>query len=773
MSVIYTLHESIDYLLRQGFYTSLPTNRARVQSLLAGAILGLGQTLPAENILRNKERFFYDLVDPALQRFTRQLSNKHITSTPTLRTMTHAMVDMRLALAHNPTLLNNPIESLSWITAKQEVPLFKDSTLEVFKKLNISPFDIEIKHLFKAFVEADGNLYQTTMDGIHAYHRRSFTRVNGTQIPLPSITEEELSIIAGGYLGILIAYILPIPVTPADKFDIHWVTQILPQVYSLVDQFNERAIMDVAHIEKVAKAIYFNRYSVVHAVPRIAHNLVYLLLTNTTTSLPPALLEGMNENLRDQIADDTRDVLEKAFTMVETDELDSLGVALPDRFDFVELDNAVLEAIDRDMALVHSLQDAYSRGALSESDVVSLEHLHARYYNYTATVPGISLEDVRGGRYHGLSVSTEGAGLIIFGALAAAITAAIMLAINAIMSLFTGTKQVSKNIDIVADTNKYINNMFTQINQQANRFSDAFAEYGKHFDEVIAALEEQETQIAKSMVVRLLNAVRRYNPQAKIPKLDVFGEGLMWILQNMNTQDKITALLFTRGDNSQVPQVSKAFSEQSRYNTLLKHTNASMQGIYDTVDAMSDVADETIVNRIITELKSGDQSRTLTAFSAETKTFSENLAVHVNLATEIVNDTTAVNQTKVWELVSKDASVLKELFREVETRSDVATKFLKNLKTKQDRTLKIIEDAVKSGKIDDKKGKQINDVYRERVRVCRESLVKIARMGGALLKQEMIILRFSKDFKTLVTDVKNSLDFVTDKLNNGVEFTDE
>lgn len=773
MTTIYQLQESVDTLLKQGFYVSLPNNRARVQSLLAGAILGLGQTLPADNILSQKQRFFYDLVDPSLNRFTRNLANKNVTSTPTLRTMTHAMVSLRLAMAHNPTELGNPIESLAWLTAKHDVPLFKDATLDVFKKLNISPFDIEIKHLFKAFVEADGNLYQTTMNGIETYCRRSYTRVNGTQVPLPSITEEELAIIAGGYLGILVAYVLSIPVTPVDQLDVYWAKSILPEVYGLVDQFNERAIMDVAHIEKVAKAIYFTRYNAIHQPALIAHTAVYLLLTSATSTLPPALLENMHESLRDQIADDSRDLISSFSAAQETHDSDSFSAIGFDRMDFIELDNKILESMEKDMNLMYALQDCYARGALSDSDVISLEQLHARYYNYTSKIPNVSLEDVRSGKYYGQTVSTEGVGLIIFGVVAAAITGAIFMAVEAIMRLFMGSKQVGEKINIVAETDKYIKNIFTQISEQANQFNDVFAEIGRELEEAIAEAVAKSQENATRQVRIILSAARRYNPQAKIPKTDVVNEGVKWILQNLNTPDKITALMYTRSDNEHVPQVSKAFTGTSPFANLKKHTDQSFESTMLAAELLTEVGNESILSKIIGEFKNGDHSKTLSAMSAASKQLTEVSNSAIERAMGLIDDTTAVNQKSVWEFTYVNGTEISSLFKAIDVKAKTMAEHLKKVKTTQERALRVVEDAVKSGKIDDGKGKQINDVLRDRIKASREVLVKTSRMGGIILKQEMTIVRFSQDLKAVVDNSYQTQKFIANALNGGTRYKDE
>lgn len=773
MTTIYQLQESIDTLLKQGFYVSLPNNRARVQSLLAGAILGLGQTLPADNILSQKQRFFYDLVDPALNRFTRNIANKQVTSTPSLRTMTHAMVSLRLALAHNPTELGNPIESLAWITAKYDVPLFKDSTLEVFKKLNISPFDIEIKHLFKAFVEADGNLYQTTMNGIETYCRRNHTRINGTQIPLPSITEEELSIIAAGYLGILVAYILTIPVTPVDQLDVYWAKSILPEVYGLVDQFNERAIMDVSHIEKVAKAIYFTRYNAIHQPSLIAHNAVYLLLTSTTSTLPPALLENIHEALRDQIADDSRDLLKSFSAAQETQDTDSLRAPTADRMDFAELDNLILESMDKDMQQMYALQECYASGSLSDADVVSLEQLHARYYAYTSKVPNVSLEDVRSGKYYGQTVSTEGLGLIIFGVIVAAIASAILMTVETIKRLFSGSQQVGNKINIIAETDKYIKGMFMQISKQANQYNHLFAQIGREIEDTIEEAIGQSQDTAPRQVRTILSAVRRYNPTAKIPKTEALTDGVLWILQNLNSPEKITALMYTRSDNEHVPQVSKAFTGAGPFANLKKHTDQSFESTILAAELLTQAGNESLLSMIINEFKNGDYSKTLSGMAAASKQLSEVTTNAVERAVGLIEDTTAVNQKTIWEFTYVNGAEISSLFKAIDVKAKTMSAHLQKVKSTQERALNVVEDAVKSGKIDDGKGKQINDVLRDRIKVCREVMIKTSRMGSAILKQEMSIVRFSQDLKAVVDNSYRTQKFIANALNNGVRFEDE
>lgn len=769
------IYVGVDNVLQRQMYASAANGRPRLISLLSGGLLGVSQVLPAENILQNAERFKFDVVEPSINRWSSYFAKRHISSTPTLRSMTLGMIDLRLALAHNPTSLKSPLPTLSFLAGKKDIALFPDNALEIFRRLNVSPFDVELKYLFKSFVEADANLYQTTMNGIQTYCRRNYTRVNGTQIPLPSITEEELTIIAASYLGILIAYVLPLPTTPVDNYQMYWATNILPQVFALVDQFNERSVIDTKQIENIAKFIYIMRYQVIHTPHKIAEELVEIQLTDPWSNLPPVML-GLNRELVHELADDIEDILEDSMEKEQNPFEDRAIGYIPFYTDYGQMDQEIIDCIEEDMDRLYELQEHYAYRALNENEILSLESLHARYYHLVKPAHNLSLEDMQSPKYRGVTVSTEAIPLVLMGALIVAIGSAIALAVKALLSVFGIGKQVKQELSIAEQTDQFINATMKSIQLQVNAVNDIGQNLSEVIDQALTNWSAENKARNKEYVRRIISTVRRYNPGSKLPKTDdVYDAGMLFIITELNGPEKITANMFTRKDNKHVPQVSTLFETKQGVDKLSKATQVIFEDTFKAVDALVAISSRTVTGRIIDELGKSDSSPTLDEFNKITNELSIAPESNNEQFVDMLSTTGAVNQQTVYRITVDHAAEISDIFISAADKGKLYQKHLANAKTELERALKEVEEAVKSGKLDDKKAKLINTAFNNRTSTARKVIINAARSLNTLAKQEFTIIQFLKQYKYLITNIGHAVVSLRTALGEeaGVEIVDE
>lgn len=729
------IYSGLNDAVQKQFYSSVPSGRPRIMSLLSGSLLGMSQVLPAENILNVAERFKFDLVEPSINRFSAYVANKHMSSTPTLRSMALSLVDMRLALAHNPLQLTSPIESLSWLAATHgSVTLFKDNALDIFRKLNISPFDIELRHLFKAFVEADGNLYQTTMNGIQAYCRRTYTRVNGTQIPLPSITEEELTIIASGYLGILGAYILPIPVTPVDNLQIYWTTSILPQVFALVDQFNERNVIDTKHIEEVIKTLYFIRYKTIHQPDLVAHSFVKVCLNTVTSPLPATLLENNAEDLIDQIADDVRDILTKAIEK-ERDPFSDVPLAYrPSFVDLGEIDNEVIQSIENDLDRLYDLQDHYAHTALNEADVLSLESLHARYYAYMKPVHKISTESMRNMsplQRGTVSVSTEGASLVIVGLVAAAISAVVAI-LAKIFGFFGSAEKSKKDMETkITKTKEAIDSDLDSI--KPNSMETA----AEQLDEITSkGAKLIDDNFKKTRQVA--NIIMRYNPSVKIPQnidnLDLFRK----VGNLLKTRQTLEATMLTRKDNQQVAQIPAMMFDRKAMDLYKNQVTKLDNSLKDGIVLISQLLDPSFID-------SRMRNETFVHTIEGSKFYKDTHAAgnQAESILELLKSTGPVNAPELMDLTYIDKL-------QMQTGASVSYKYaqkqITELKRSEKTAIKAIEELVTKGLVSDEYAKKSCTVLREAIKLTSNAAIAVAKCYKIHLNAIKTINMFISEF---------------------------
>jgi hypothetical protein len=735
------IYDGLHKALAHQMYSSAASGRPRILSILSGSLLGVSQVLPAENIMHNAERFKFDIVEPSINRFSGYVANRHVSSTPTLRTTTLGMIDLRLAIAHNPIALKSPIETLSWLTAKYDVPLFKDSVLDIFRKLNISPFDIELRHLFKAFAEADGNIYQTTMNGIQAYCRRNYTRINGTQVPLPSITEEELTLIAAGYLGILIAYILPMPVTPVDNYQLYWATNILPQVFGIVDQFNERNIIDTKHIEAVAKAIYLTRYKTIHQPDDIAHTLVYIALNSKTTPYPATLLEHMGDDLRDQIADDTREILKGALE-TERDRFGDLEISYTPGFvDLAELDEEICKSIENDLDKLYYLQENYVYSAMHESNVLALENLHARYYHLMKPVNDISLEDIRNmtpakrGTY---SVSAEGVGLVVVGVIAAAV-AAVVAILAKVFGFFKGAEKANKDINENILRNKEgIDKDFDTL-----KSSDA-----NSVDNVADKLKEAEAKGAKLIdenfkkTRRIANILMRYNKSVKIPQGGSNIDLLRAVGNLIKTKDVLQATMLTRKDNSHAPQIPAVMFDRKAMDIYSQQSNTLTNSLSEGVILIANLLDRSFLERhlknetFVHDIERSKFFKNKDAAMEQAKAVLEQLSV-----------TGPVNAPEVLELTYIDKLKL-GLAGSGQSNTE---KHIASLKRSETEAVKVIEELVSKGLVSEEYAAKASKALKAAIKHTSDTAIVVAKCYKHQLAAIKTINTFVSEFRAVTS----------------------
>ena len=691
-----TIYSGLADVLEKQFYISMPNGRPRVLSLLSGALLGISQTLPADNILPNVERFKFDMVEPVINRFSEYIANRHVTSTPTLRSATLSFVDLRLALAHNPLLLKSPIEALSWIATSRNLTLFKDSTLDIFRKLNISPMDVELRHLFSAFSEADGNIYQTTMNGIQAYCRRTYTRVNGTQIPLPSITEEELTLIAASYLGILIAYIMPIPVTPVDNYQIYWTTSILPQVFKIIDQFNERNIIDTKHIEAVAKELYITRYKSIHLPDEIAQDLVYIQLAEPTSLLPAALLPSPGIDIREQLANDVQEILTNSRLQAKDVMSD---VCMPWHSGFVdlgEMDREIINNINVDIDKMYSLQHEYAHNAIHESDVLSLEHLCARYYGYLDTRKYISLEDMRNtnaDKRGTNTISLESPSALIVGLLAAAFAAAIALLAKLFGFFGKNAAKTEQNIKAIESKKETLDENLDKL-KSAEADSVAKAEAALRNAKIDdAKLISQNLVVTKQVAIIL----SKYNQQLKFPDNLSAIDLLRKVGTAVHTRQTLEAAMLTRKDNQHAPQIPMFMYDRKAMDIFNGHMDTLFNALSDGILIISNTIKDK--NATINQIKNGDFLFTL----EKSKYFQDEGRAKV-IATEVLDQlqlTGPVNGPEVLELKFTSLN-----FDKIERMSEYSNNHIQKLKQAEKEISDILTDMLSKGVIDEDTAKR-------------------------------------------------------------------
>lgn len=763
----YIIREKIQKTIKEGVYSSLPANRARTNSLLVGSLIGLGITLPVEAIADRLERFNYDVVDPSIIRTISTIANTATTVTPTVRSATHAMVKYRYAIAHAPLTLLNPIESLTWALAANKVHLFKDSALEIFKDLGLSPQSIDLRRLFSTFADTSANVYLTVKQGLHGVKAQEAT-LRGTKVPLLSISEDQLAAIVPSFLGIVLGYVLPLPSSEVDDIHAYTMAQHSSSLYQHVDSLNESTIIDTEQALKIATAIYKLRYRMVYAQDTVAHNAVYSQLTTGTSFIPAELIAHVNEHLRDQIADDVRDILVKSKEQEEG--LNGALIGNPDELYFCEAvdgqleiptgraptfgfyDSLIMDNIEKDMAEVYRLQGLYQDGIFNERDIIALESIHGRYYHLIPrNLEGVSIEQVRGelNKYRNCSISQEGAGALAMAAGVAAL-AAIATFIGLIFNWFSKSSREADKLD------REIKQGMIEIDERTKEIGRQSIAMTQNFDKMQGSFNRYKNMKTDKTPVddrfnRIAAAIKKYNPKSQCPTNAATDRAgmLKFFGANLLDPNKISAVMLTRSDNSEVPQIPRAFYKENTFKDLIAKISKFVDMNNDLLMMVPTLTDKAYIARIIKDLKDDgpllkNRLKEQEGAQAELRVLTEGFTV------TLTQDLGAVNTTDIMSLAAKGS--FSEALQSVNI--DEFLKEVKNaqaaLKARTHEGLKAIDDAVKKGELDEKEAKKLSDYITQLLRITRSNLTTSTRYMGEYFRAYRRIANFVKEYNYIL-----------------------
>lgn len=693
--------------LQHGKYKST-FNQGRTNSIFLGALIGLNNNLPLEHNRFTIDRFCYDVIDPAVNRLTISLGNKTDAVKPTIRTAAHTFIKNRIAIIFEPLTLTNPIQSLAWMLGSNDFSLFTDSILEKYKRLDISPYSVDLKYAFTKYAEQPDNLYNVITQGLVAKLSKT-VRVGNTEVPRSIPSTDELAILAMPLIAIALGYTIPLPTCRVDDINSYIVSQHEGNIINQIDSINEKVIIDTSFVINATKHIYALRYLAMFETAVIAHNLVYMQLTDGTSDLPKELYKHFDDMLRDEVADDIRDTLvigvseetggSNSSCYLECYTVTDFLTHYDNVFNYiakskVEYDSIVFDNIIEQMDQLERMSTVISEGNV-ERNMIALEDMYSSNYN---KIPkdrtSVSAESYRRKLDNTLSysVSVEAGmsslGRALFGAIIRTIVAFI---IRSIRNMLRSRKHTKDIVEAIKKNNDDIRKRIEEINKARKD------EFGTHANKNLHAI---------------FQIITKYNPNYKLPKLTESRDSAAekQFIDNLCMPGKIEEIMTTRIDNRNVKQISATYTDVNTMKRISTDMEKLFLGNKIIIGLLNKLFDIEFISDIIK--KDIYEQKLIASVDTINKEIQKIKPHMISVKETVMEKTVPVNNVNINKLSTLD-HVLNFVNMNLSIELVGDEKDINRLNTLSKEVTKYIDDELKRGTLDESVSIFLNRCYKE------------------------------------------------------------